>query len=216
MAKVKPAISAIIFDAGDVIVHKIDDEKVEVWGKICSLIEKNNVGREDFFYQIYDEVRCLGSNSAHSEISFKLPDKTRLKIPVELINQYEIIKWWQNPDSLLEVSFGDLKRSGYRIAILTDSALPSEVIRDQLSFVSSYIDTIVSSRDVGAMKPDKRMYVTVLSKLKISPEKSLFIGHDKEELDGALSIGMYCENFDKIRSLDRLTKIIRENYIFIE
>lgn len=216
MVRVKQAISAIIFDAGDVLVHKIDDDKVEVWGEICSLIERNIRGNDEIFYKIYDKVRILGSAFVDNEIIFELPDKTHLKIPIKLVNQYEILKWWKNPDPLLKVTFKDLRKLKYRIAILTDSALPSDVIRDQLSFVSSYIDAIVSSRDVGAMKPDKRMYTSVLSELNLQPEKSLFIGHEKEELDGALRIGMYCENFDRIKSLERLTKIIQKNYAYTE
>ncbi|MFX0184377.1 MAG: HAD family hydrolase [Candidatus Hodarchaeota archaeon] len=217
MSRVKKAISAIIFDAGDVLVHQTPDEDVNVTKTIHSKLSGNNkVSLSEYFTQIYDKTRILGSGSKIEFVKIELPDQTNLTLPIQLICQYEIMKWWQNPDPQLEETLIDLWKQGFRLAILTDSVLPSATIRDILNQVSPYIHTIVSSRDVGAMKPDHRMYSAVLDQLNISAKKGLFIAHDVEEIQGALEVGLFCENYEEIKSLQNLIEVIRQKYVFSE
>lgn len=217
MSLVKKAISAIIFDAGDVLVHQIPDDDVNAIKTIYSKFsEYNKAELSVYFTQLYEKTRILGSGSNTDIVKVELHDQTNLTLPIHLICQYEIMKWWQNPDPLLKETFIDLRKEGFRLAILTDSVLPSKTIRDILNHVSPYIHTIVSSRDIGAMKPDHRMYSAVLDQLNISAKKGLFIAHDIEELQGALEVGLFCENYEEIESLQKLIEVIRHKYVFSE
>ncbi len=121
-----------------------------------------------------------------------------------------------NPAEDLEDTINHLRMFGYRIGILTDSALQSPAIREILSSISYRIHTIVSSRDVGKMKPNSLMYDTILRKMNIPANKALFVGHDSEELIGAKEAGMYHENFENYGSLTRLLQVIQTKYVFSE
>jgi hypothetical protein len=55
----------------------------------------------------------------------------------------------------------------------------------------------------------------MLSNLDITPNKALFIAHDPVELNGALDIGLFCEDFEQIGSLNNLLEIIQRKYILI-
>ncbi|MFW9904645.1 MAG: HAD family hydrolase [Candidatus Thorarchaeota archaeon] len=203
-------ISAIIFDAGDVLVHKIPNHQVQAWKEYLSLLNNSTIDKEDFFNRMYERVRTLGSYSKPQEISLF---SVKPKIKISLLEEFEIQKWWKNPDPRLNETISKLWRIGYQIGILTDSALSSMRIREVLSQISPYIHQIVSSRDVGVMKPHKQMYSTILSNLEITPDRALFIAHDPVEINGALETGLFCENYELIGDLNNLLDIIRRKYI---
>ncbi len=211
----KKPISALIFDAGDVLVHKLPDDKLKVWKEILTHFQISNLDPQEYFTQLYNKVRICGSDS-NSETDFiNLPDIPSLNIPIHLIEEYEIEKWWENPDPQLFNTIFQLWKIGYKIGILTDSALHSETIRKLLFSVSPYVHEIVSSRDNGAMKPNPQMYLTILSQLNATPENAVFIAHDPDEIKGALSIGLSCENFETVENLSELVERIKTKYDLI-
>ncbi|MFX0171065.1 MAG: HAD family hydrolase [Candidatus Hodarchaeota archaeon] len=211
------AISAIIFDAGDVLVHQIPDEDLEVMTTFYSRYSGYDKSELSFhFTQLYEKIRTLKPNSKINFVEMKLDNQPKLKLPISLFCEYEVEKFWKNPDPLLKETFIYLRKQGYRIAILTDSALPSDKIRKILNHVSPYIHSIVSSRDIGTMKPDQSMYSAILKRLNISAKKGLFIGHDIEEIQGASEVGLFHENYEEIGSLERLIEVIHQKYVFYE
>jgi HAD superfamily hydrolase (TIGR01549 family) len=56
--------------------------------------------------------------------------------------------------------------------------------------IDQFIDLCVTSRDVGATKPDPKIYFHALDRLGMTCSEVIFVGHDKDELDGAASIGI--------------------------
>ena len=206
----KIPISAIIFDAGDVLVHKIPNYQVLAWKKFIANFNDSKISPDEYFNQSYERIRTLGSYSKTEEVP---PVLIEPEIQISLIEEFEIQKWWKNPDPQLNETISALRRIGYKIGILTDSALPSTKIREVLYQISPYIHQIVSSRDVGVMKPHELMYSTILSKLNIPPDKAVFIAHDPDEINGALETGLFCENYELIGDLNSLLEIILRKYI---
>lgn len=51
-------------------------------------------------------------------------------------------------------------------------------------------DVIVNSSEIGACKPDPRMYNTAMEKMGVTPEETAFLGHRGSELNGAKSLGL--------------------------
>ena len=51
-------------------------------------------------------------------------------------------------------------------------------------------DSIISSADVGIQKPDPQIYHAALHQLGLPVDQAVFVGHLKEELDGARAVGM--------------------------
>jgi len=60
------------------------------------------------------------------------------------------------------------------------------------------------------------MYSRILSTLNIQPNKALFIAHDPEEIKGALTSGLLCENFELIDDLNNLLEMIQRKYILAQ
>ncbi|UCG02503.1 MAG: HAD family hydrolase [Candidatus Heimdallarchaeota archaeon] len=203
-------ISAIIFDAGDVLVHKIPNDQVKVWNEFLVHFNNSKIDPQICFAELYEKVRTLGSDFKFKHVSLNLIGP---EIEISLIEEYEIQKWWQNPDPHLVKMVSKLEIIGYKIGILTDSALPSTKIRKVLFQISPFINQIVSSRDIGVMKPEKEMYSKILSDLEIPPNKALFIAHDPDEISGALESGLFCENFELIGDLNKLLEVIQRKYI---
>jgi FMN phosphatase YigB (HAD superfamily) len=207
-------ISAIIFDAGDILVHKIPDDQVKVWNEFLTRSYNSKIDRQKYFTQLYEKVRTFGSDSKSEHVSLNLSAGPEFKI--SLIEEYEIEKWWKNPDPRLFETISKLWQIGYKIGILTDSALSSTTIRKILSKISPYVQQIVSSRDIGVMKPQKRMYSRILSTLETPPNKALFIAHDPDEINGALESGLFCENYELIGDLNKLLEVIQRKYILAQ
>jgi HAD superfamily hydrolase (TIGR01509 family) len=85
-----------------------------------------------------------------------------------------------------------LKQRGFLLGIVTDTIYPlGRKMRwlDQVG-VAEFIDVIACSTVVGAHKPEPEMYLNALQQACLTPDKSAFVGHDAEELDGARKAGM--------------------------
>ncbi|UCE13236.1 MAG: HAD hydrolase-like protein [Candidatus Heimdallarchaeota archaeon] len=201
-------ISSLIFDAGDILVHKIPDYQLLIWNEISAHFQVLKMDIKERFRQLYDQVRTLGSGFKFDNVSLGI-----LSLKISLIEEYEIEKWWNNPDPLVYEIIPQFFQIGYKIGVLTDSALSSKRIREVLPRLSPYVDKIVSSRDIGVMKPDKQMYFTILEQLGTIPEKALFIAHDPDEIKGALSSKLLCEDFESIGDLGKLVEIIQRKYV---
>jgi len=207
METLRIPISAIIFDTGDILVHKIPDEKTTVWNEFLTRFTSERDCKESLD-QLYEKVRVLGSNSNSEYVSLN----SNLEIKLSLIEEYEIEKWWKNPDPHMVEIISRLWHIGFKIGILTDSALSSTKIREVLSQISPYVHQIVSSREIGLMKPHKQMYEKILSVLDTQSHKALFIAHDPEEINGALKTGLFCEDFELIGDLNKLLDLIQRKY----
>jgi len=85
-----------------------------------------------------------------------------------------------------------LKERGFLLGIVTDTANPIHVKLDwfdQGGFVHVW-DSIISSQEVGVRKPDPAIYQAAMRQLRVTSERTAFIGHKASELDGARAVGM--------------------------
>ncbi len=216
MISIKKPITALIFDAGDVLVHKKPEERLKSMQKVSQL----ELEGENSFSELYERIRILGeltrSNFLLYSSNDRLKELNKKRIDIRLFEEYEIEKWWNNPDSSLLDSFQRLRNIGYIIGILTDSVLPSNKIRDVLEEYTAFISSIVSSRDIGVMKPHPKMYNTILSDLNVSAKYALFIAHDLDELEGAQKLQINTINYEEIGDLNLLVKQIEEEYVFFK
>lgn len=91
------------------------------------------------------------------------------------------------PETLLE-----LKEKGYRLAIITDTAMPLHVKLGwfERGGFGHVWDSIISSRDMGTQKPDPKIYYAALQQLGVQVDHAAFVGHAPEELEGARIIGL--------------------------
>jgi HAD superfamily hydrolase (TIGR01509 family) len=85
-----------------------------------------------------------------------------------------------------------LHGDGVPLAVLSDSESPSIAIRRRLVQlgIGDCFQAVVSSRDLGFTKPDRRAYTAAANELQLMPAQLAFVGHDAEELLGARRAGM--------------------------
>nr|HPR34659.1 HAD family hydrolase [Anaerolineaceae bacterium] len=108
----------------------------------------------------------------------------------------------------------ELKEKGYILGIITDTAMTLSIKLnwfDQYGFGRVW-DTVISSKEVGARKPDPEMYLRALNQVGVKPCDAVFVGHKKAEIDGAREIGMktIALNYDAGTQADAYINDIRE------
>ena len=102
--------------------------------------------------------------------------------------------------------FDDVKRcltkwrSEYRLGILSD-AMPSTLAFMEWQGLLPYFKAAVISTQVGAIKPDPRMYEAILKKLDADPADCLFVDDKAENLDGAVKAGMQAAQMTRSTAL---------------
>ena len=72
------------------------------------------------------------------------------------------------------------------------SDCPHDSLRDDLTEVGvlCVFKTLTFSHEVGYRKPHPKIYLTALERAQAVPSNSLFVSHDKTDLEGAQNVGM--------------------------
>lgn len=77
----------------------------------------------------------------------------------------------------------------YRMGVISDT-FPSLRLTIEKTGLGEYFECYICSDQVGAMKPDERMYRAALDALGVCAEESLYVDDYDVESDGARAIGM--------------------------
>lgn len=85
----------------------------------------------------------------------------------------------------------ELSKRNIAFIVISDS--PETASRMETWLKEEYqlegITGIVSSKNVGAMKPDRKIFDTAITNYQLKPEETLFLAHDYDELKGAHDLG---------------------------
>jgi HAD superfamily hydrolase (TIGR01509 family) len=104
------------------------------------------------------------------------------------------------PLPCVKTTLARLRQSGLALAALTDSEYSSSVLAERLERIglAGLFGMVLSSIDLGHIRPEPICYLTALSAMKLSASQVAFVGHDGEELEGAAQVGMgtIAFNFD--------------------
>jgi len=95
-----------------------------------------------------------------------------------------------DPD--LKSLLSELRRRGVVVGMITNSINPAGTKLTWLESngVAELFDIIVSSVDEGCQKPDPEIYWRFVRKTGIPPARTVFVGHDVKEVEGAKRAGM--------------------------
>jgi len=142
--------------------------------------------------------------------------KEWLKKDKEILLKYT--KVYKDVKKLIE----ELKKKGIKVAVLSDTVHPLkwriELFKKLGIEKGKHYDKIFLSNQIGAEKPEPKAYLTVLNYFKVKPEAALFIGHDKEELEGAKRVGMKILELKKERknmSFKKLFNLMQQKNIHV-
>jgi HAD superfamily hydrolase (TIGR01549 family) len=70
----------------------------------------------------------------------------------------------------------ELRRRGYRLALLTDNPTASQRMKVHVARLASAFDAIVYTGDLGASKPDRRGFDAVADGLGLAPDRLVMVG----------------------------------------
>jgi 2-haloalkanoic acid dehalogenase type II len=223
-------VKAVVFDLYGTLVSGDVNAKREDLDEALSRILRQ--ADHEVYYQEVEAARHMAffidypRGRADTPQQFYARVLERLEIPVdpELVDrlareatELERVRLYED----VVPTINALKSQGIRTAVLT--TVPSWLFKTVLDDNGVKIDFICTAREAKAVKPNPRIYRTVLQKLGVKPSEALMVG-DTPEIDivPAKKLGMktalLCREAKKtvkevdhvVTSLRQLLKIVRE------
>lgn len=91
-----------------------------------------------------------------------------------------------------EAALGRLRSAGLALACVANWDASLEGFLEGAG-VGRYFDAVVSAAEAGAQKPEPRIFELALAKLEVAAGRTLHIGDDAADLDGAAAAGLSFE-----------------------
>jgi HAD superfamily hydrolase (TIGR01509 family) len=108
--------------------------------------------------------------------------------PEEFARPYvEALEFEPLPGAVQAVA--ELDRLGLRLAVVSNWDVALAGYLGQLGLAPRF-ETIVTSAEAGASKPDPRIFELALERLRVPPERALHIGDSEADEEGARAAGM--------------------------
>lgn len=171
----KQNIKAILFDFYGVICNEIGTQ----WYK--SITDSDTL---KFLKETYDAPSDTGEIS---EMEFfdgiaKAVGKSGTEVRQEWLHSAKI-------DTELIQEIIKLK-SNYKVAICSNTVTPLFKELLHIHDIEKHFDIIVSSSEVGMVKPNADIFYHTLEQLGVSPEEAIFFDDRQKNIDGARNIGI--------------------------
>lgn len=201
MKKDDRSIHAVLWDLGGVIVRTLDWSGRARWEKRSGLSPHE---LEHIVFRGEMGVRAsLGQANSDDVWTWVLqylgfPKSERAAIERDFFSGDQV-------DNEL-ISFIRNLRPGYKTGIISN-AWPE--LRHWLEVewcIADAFDHVVISAEEGVLKPDPRIYHLALNRLGVAPSETIFIDDFKENVVGALDIGMQAIHF---RTTEQVTSELR-------
>jgi len=77
----------------------------------------------------------------------------------------------------------------YKLALVSNCFVGLSDVLEALN-LTHFFDCIILSYEIGAKKPDKRIYLEALQRLKLRPEECTFVSDAISDLEGAREVGL--------------------------
>ena len=96
------------------------------------------------------------------------------------------------PMPAVKATLKHLQQTTMTLAVSGESEHPAETLRRRLkkSGLGELFQTVVSSSDLGAIKPNPVSYLAALEEMKLPAEQVAYVGHDARSLEGAAQLGL--------------------------
>jgi len=110
-------------------------------------------------------------------------------------------RMWMNLNPAMLSWVPRIKQAGFRLGILSN--MPAGVLRymqPRFPWLQQF-DHLTWSCEVGLVKPDPAIYLHTVKKLKVSPERALFIDNLEKNTAGAEAVGLQAALFQNVEQL---------------
>ena len=108
------------------------------------------------------------------------------------------------------------KNIGVKIGVITDYETEYQMQKLEKLGLINYIDTIITSEEVGIEKPSSQMFQTILRKMELRTDEVIMIGDDfNKDVKGALNRNIHTYWFNSNKTIKNI-KNINNNIKYIE
>ena len=170
---------AVIFDCFGVVVSDV----LAAWFR-------DNLGSSDDIKKEFQQYARLQDTNEMSELEVIEKIATRVGRPPTKVAK-EIDGYVRfNTDVLARILA--LKDAGYKVALLSNAARSffERSIFNQYTGFQELFDVIVISSDLGAAKPDRKIYEYTLEQLHVGPSEAIFIDDGVKNVQAAEALGI--------------------------
>ncbi len=194
-------IKAVIFDMGGVLAKICwdSDEIAEITER--ALREKGLSLPEEFeevfksdLYDAWLEIIETLNELGFEDVITRTLNKLGVKYSKELVN-YAVEKLEEGTfchvDDGVEEVLKTLKEMGLKLGLISNAPgiFPINVLKRY--GLDRYMDYMVTSYQVGVIKPHPRIFETALKKLNVKPSEAIFVGDTPPiDIKGAKQVGM--------------------------
>lgn len=213
-------IKLIIFDAGGVLYigsEEIVDEAVKKFLKKHGVYD---LKKSDKIWYNIEKLTFIGKISvreAHERWLKGVGLSTDLVSEWTKVDRDEIWRKFRRTPGINRL-LKKLKKE-YILVVLSDtidSKLEKIKKLEMLGINHKIFDEIITSHDLGACKPSRKVFEAVLKKFNVKPKEALFVGDSCDELKGATKLGLVTVGFKcccgdhNIKRIDEITKILKK------
>lgn len=198
-------ISAVTFDLWFTLIwhdkkqyEKVIQKRLEV---IRKYLHKAGINADrQYVYEIYNSTSNYRMYISVQKLLKKILDIAGARLKNEDFKKFiydynkataEVIPYL-NPEASDILRY--LKSRKYKIGVISNTSFSSDTVAmifDKLG-IGKYFDVIVTSCDIGSMKPEKKIFYTTLSLLNEQPNKVVHVGDNyDDDVIGARDIGIH-------------------------
>ncbi len=191
-------IKAIIFDAGGVLFKNKGEVVYTTLAKKLG-IDKSEFDEASMKYFFDAQKGLISTKNMISNMArdLNLDETMLLKRWQETYAEVMIL----NEEALRLID--SLKKNGYVTALMTNTIeLYSTINKSRNNFSKFY--PIVMSWEVGARKPEEKIYKIMLDKLKLKPEECVFLDDREQNVISATNMGL------KVILVKRITQLKKD------
>jgi putative hydrolase of the HAD superfamily len=209
-------IEAVTFDVTNTLIHspRLGELYAEVLSRHGAPVAADAAAR--LVREVWQELACLAERgrdrfTAHPGgprgwwKRFLERICERLEVPppspfaaAELFHRFATPEAWEVFPEVPAV-LARLRSRGLHLGVVSnwDPRLPD--LLESLGLARSF-DAIVYSSEVGVEKPDPRIFLSALGRLKVKPAAALHVGDSKvEDAEGAVAAGLHALHLDRRR-----------------
>lgn len=186
-------IRAVLFDAGDILYYrkKRGNRKLESFLIELDLDPRKIVSSEKRDLQLQSHRGEINQDEFYEAVlhlyGVTKPEHIARGKQIMFEEDNAILIFPGVPETL-----HSLKDKGFMLGVITDTAQKLSLKLDwfERGGFGNVWDSVISSWEIGASKPNPLIYHVALDQLGLSAEEAVFVGHKAYELDGARAVGM--------------------------
>ncbi|MGB9135158.1 MAG: HAD family hydrolase [Candidatus Bathyarchaeia archaeon] len=190
-------LKGVLIDLGDTLTYLDEAKNREYEAALVSTLKKHGYERhlEDLASVLanmyYSSTK--GELKTHQEFWSLMLKKLEIPQQPELIEALQDVRnshadtIWKLYDKVPETL--TILQEKYKLALVSNCALGTDKTIHALG-LADFFGCIILSYQVGARKPDRRMYLEALKCLELEAKECVFIADEISDLEGAREVGL--------------------------